>query len=308
MMIMTEKINYIRHGHGLSIFGGLLIAASSVFEAVYILYTLSFSIFQEIEISSQVKLFLSLCIFLGLTAATLTFAGAYLFWKGRTRAGSYSNVIGSILALSNITVPFIYGYGVSQIFSTGTLLGVCLIAVGVEFGVSVPPVKKVKGPILTSVEVAVVAVLSAIYAVLIIIAKVPSPTGGITHIGDIAVFVAALLFGYKVGGLVGIIGSVAADFFVGYERWFISILAHGLEGIIPGLAKGKPFIIQILSCVIGGFLMATTYFFINIFIKGYPLALISYARDLFVQAGISIIVGLVIVNIIKRTIPQFKQA
>jgi uncharacterized membrane protein len=303
---MTEKTDYIKHGHGLSIFGGLLIAGSSVFEAIYILYTLGFSIFQEFNLSSEVKIFLSLCVFLGLTAATLAFAGAYLFWKGYTRAGSYSNVIGSILALSNITVPFIYGYEVYQIFSIGTLLGVCLIAVGVEFGVSVISVKKVKGPALTSKEVAVVAVLSAVYAVLIIILKVPSPTGGYTHIGDLAVFVAALLFGYKVGGFVGIIGSIAADFFVGYERWFISILAHGLEGIIPGLAKGRSFVIQILSCILGGFLMATTYFFINIFIKGYPLALISYARDLFVQAGVSIVVGLIIVKIIKRTIPQFR--
>lgn len=306
MRIMTEKTDYIKRGYGLSIFGGLLIGASSVFEAVYILYTLGFSIFQEIEISSQVKLFLSLCIFLGLTAATLTFAGAYLFWKGHIRVGGYSNFIGSILALSNITVPFIYGYEVSQIFSFGTLLGVCLIAVGVEFGVSTPSIKKAKEPVLTSVEVAVVAVLSAAYAVLIIVLKVPSPTGGYTHIGDLIVFVAALLFGYKVGGLVGMIGAVAADFFVGYERWFISILAHGLEGIIPGLAKGKRLVIQVLSCVIGGFLMATTYFFINIFLKGFPLALISYIRDLFIQAGVSIVIALVVVNIIKRTIPQFK--
>jgi uncharacterized membrane protein len=303
---MTEKTDYIKHGHGLSIFGGLLIGASSVFEAIYILYTFGFSVFQEFTLASEVKIFLSLCVFLGLTAAALAFAGAYSFWKGYTRAGCYANIVGSILALANITIPFMYGYEVYQIFSIGTLLGVCLIAVGVEFGASVPSVKKVKGPVLTSTEVAVVAVLSAVYAVLIIILKVPSPTGGYTHIGDLAVFVAALLFGYKVGGFVGIIGSVAADFFVGYERWFISILAHGLEGIIPGFAKGKPLVIQILCCVLGGFLMATTYFFINIFIKGYPLALISYARDLFVQAGVSIVVGLIIVKIIKRTIPRFR--
>jgi uncharacterized membrane protein len=302
---MTEK-NYIKHGYGLSIFGGLLIAASSSFEALYIIYTLGFSIFKEFTLEPKVKFFLSLCIFLGLTAATLAFAGAYLFWKGHTRAGSYSNFIGSTLALSNIAIPFIYGCELHQVFSVGTLLGVCLMAVGVEFGVSVPSVKRVKGPVLTSLEVAVIAVLSAVYAVLIIILKVPSPTGGYTHIGDLVVFVAALLFGYKVGGFVGIVGSVAADFFVGYERWFISILAHGLEGLIPGLTKGKPFVIQIFFCVLGGFLMATTYFFINIFIKGYPLALISYIRDLFVQAGLSIIVGLIIVKIIKRTLPQFR--
>jgi len=302
---MIEK-GHVKRGYALSVFGGLIIGGSSVFEAVYILYTLGFSIFQEIALDSQVKIFLSLCIFIGLTAATLTFAGAYSFWKGYTRAAGYLNFIGSVLALSNIITPFVYGYDVSQIFSIGTLFGVCLIAVGSELGVSLPLAERIKGPILTSVEVAVIAVLSALYAVMIIILKIPSPTGGYTHIGDLVVFTAALLFGYKVGGLVGIIGSIAADFFVGYERWFISVLAHGLEGILPGLSKGKSFIVQAASCVIGGFLMATTYFFINIFIKGYPLALISYARDLFVQAGISIIVGLIIVNTIKKAVPRFK--
>lgn len=299
-------IDYVKRGYGLSIFGGLLIGVSSVFEAVYILYTLGFSIFQAIDLGSQAKLFLSLCIFLGLTAATLAFVGAYFYWKGYTRAGGCLNFIGSFLALLNIITPFVYGYDTSEIFSIGTFLGVCLMAVGVELGISSPSPEKIKGPILTSVDAAVVSVLSAVYAVMIIAVQVPSLTGGYTHIGDSVVFVAALLFGYKVGGLVGIIGSVAADFFVGYPRWFVSILAHGLEGIIPGLFKGKPLIMQLISCVIGGFLMATTYFFINIFIKGYPLALISYARDLFIQAGISIIVGLIVVNIVKRTIPQFK--
>jgi uncharacterized membrane protein len=295
----------VKRGHALSVFGGLIIGGSSVFEAVFVLYTLGFPIFQKIE-DSQVKIFVSLCIFIGLTAATLTFAGAYSFWKGYTRTGGYLNFIGGVLALSNIITPFTYGYDVSQIFSTGTLLGACLIAVGTELGASSLLAKKMKGPILTSVEVAVVAVLSALYAVMISILKFPSPTGGYTHIGDLIVFIAALLFGYKVGGLTGIIGSVAADFFVGYDRWFISILAHGLEGIIPGLSKGKSFAVQVVFCVIGGFLMATTYFFINIFIKGYPLALISYGRDLFVQAGISIVVGLIIVKIIKRAIPRLK--
>lgn len=302
---MTEA-GQVKRGYTLSVLGGLMIGGSSVFEAVYILHILGFSIFQKIEITSQVKIFLSLCIFIGLTAATLTFAGAYFLWKGYTRAGGYLNFIGSVLALSNIITPFTYGYDVSQIFSIGTLLGVCIVALGIELGVSFPSAEKIKGPILTSVEAAVVAVFSALYAVMIIILKIPSPTGGYTHIGDLVIFIAALLFGHKVGGLAGIIGSVAADFFVGYDRWFISILAHGLEGIIPGLSKGKSFTLQAVFCVIGGFLMATTYFFINIFIKGYPLALISYARDLFVQAGISIIVGLVAVKIIKRAIPQFK--
>ena len=163
----------VKRGHALSVFGGLIIGVSSVFEAVFVLYTLGFPIFQKIE-DSQVKIFVSLCIFIGLTAATLTFAGAYSSWKGYTRTGGYLNFIGSVLALSNIITPFTYGYDVSQIFSTGTLLGVCLIAAGTALGTSSPLAKKMKGPILTSVEVAAVAVLSALYAVMISILKFPS--------------------------------------------------------------------------------------------------------------------------------------
>jgi len=153
-------------------------------------------------------------------------------------------------------------------------------------------------------EVALTTVLSAAYAAAILAMIVPSPTGGYTHIGDFVVFVSALLFGYRVGGLVGAIGSVAVDLFTGYPRWFVSIPAHWLEGFVPGLAKNKPFALQIIGCVIGGFLMATTYFLVNVYIKGLALALISYARDLFVQAGVSIILALIVVKAVKKMLPQ----
>ncbi|MEM3703116.1 MAG: ECF transporter S component [Candidatus Bathyarchaeia archaeon] len=205
-----------------------------------------------------------------------------------TRLGGVSDTFASVLALFNIMVPFVYGYEAYQIFAVGTVLGVCLVAAGVELASSILGVKW-RGPLLTSREVAVVAVLSAVYAVLIIMLKVPSPTGGYTHVGDLVVFAAALLFGYKVGGLVGIVGSVAADFYVGYERWFVSILAHSLEGLIPGFAKGKSLVVQAVACIVG-----------------YPVALVSYIRDLFVQAGISIVVGLAVVKAIRSTIPQLR--
>jgi len=295
----------LRRGYWLSVFGGLLIALSALFEAVFILRLFGYSFLQEFKLASDVRMFLSLCVFLGLTAATLAFVGAYFQWRGFTRLGGFSNVGASVLALFNVIVPFVYNFEVYQIFAVGTVLGVCLLAVGVELASSVLG-ERWRGPLLASREVAVVAVLSAVYATLIIVLKVPSPTGGYTHIGDLVVFAAALLFGYKVGGLVGVVGSVAADFYVGYERWFVSVLAHGLEGLIPGLAKGKSLVVQAVACVVGGFLMATTYFIINVFIKGYPAAIISYMRDLFVQAGISIVVGLAVVKAVRSAVPQLR--
>ena len=153
-------------------------------------------------------------------------------------------------------------------------------------------------------EIALTGVLSAAYAAAIMLIVIPSPTGGYTHIGDFVVFLSALLFGWRVGGFVGIIGSLAVDLFTGYPRWFVSVPAHWLEGFVPGLMKGKPFVMQIVGCVLGGFLMATTYFLVNVYIKGIALATISYARDLFVQAGLSIVVALIVSKTVKRVLPQ----
>ena len=306
---MSNETKRPKRGFCLGLFGGILIGMSAVLEVNFLLSTYGFSIFEEIKKQVRqipgLEIFLSLCLFLGLTATTLSFLATYLLWKNHIRTGIICGSMGGILALLNLATPPLYGFETYEAFSLGTLLGFCLIAIGAELASPMPRVK-VKEPILTSAETAIIAVLSALYAVMIIIANVPSPTGGMTHIGDVIVFLAALLFGYKVGGLVGIIGAVAADLFVGYPRWFVSILAHGLEGFIPGFAKNKPLPIQILLCVIGGFLMATTYFLVNIFIKGYPLAIISYIRDLLGQAGVSIVIALIIVGIIRRALPQLK--
>jgi len=113
-------------------------------------------------------------------------------------------------------------------------------------------------------------------------------------------------FGYKVGSFAGAIGAVAVDLFTGYPRWFVSIPAHWLEGLVLGLAKNKPFALQAVSCMIGGFLMATTYFVVNIYVKGLALAAVSYARDLFVQAGISIVLALTVVKAVKKALPPLK--
>ena len=102
------------------------------------------------------------------------------------------------------------------------------------------------------------------------------------------------------------VGAVAADLYAGYPRWYVSILAHGLEGLIPGLAKGKSIPLQVISCVVGGFIMASTYFIVNVFIKGYPLAIVSYLRDLLIQAGVSVVLGVFIANTVKEILPRLR--
>jgi len=156
-----------------------------------------------------------------------------------------------------------------------------------------------------SLEIAIIAIFSALSAVSTTYTAVPSPTGGYTHIGDSMIFIAALLFGVRVGGLVGIIGPTVADLVVGYPRWYVSIVAHGLEGLIAGLGRKKGIPWQTALCLIGGIGMSLTYFSINIFIKGIGPALISLFRDIGGQTVVSTIIAIPITKAMEAVLKEY---
>jgi len=300
----------LRVSCALSISGGVLLSLVIVFESLNLLSALGQSIFQGINLDDSMKIFISFYLFLGLSGAALTFLGEYLLWRGRAKAAVFSNAMGMILALVTHVIPSTYGFSIPSILTIATAVSICLILVGTLLSLTAlkaTRAMKAKAPLLRSIEIATVSVFSALYAAFIIFPiRIPSPTGGYTHFGDFVVFLAALLFGSRTGGLTGMVGAVAADLYAGYPRWYVSILAHGLEGLIPGLAKGKSIALQVISCVVGGFLMASTYFIVNVFIKGYPLAIVSYLRDLLIQAGVSVVLGVFIANTVKEILPRLR--
>lgn len=158
-----------------------------------------------------------------------------------------------------------------------------------------------------TVYIALVSVFSALAAALTFLLRVPSPTGGYTHIGDTAIYVAAALFGPYVGLGVGLIGPAAADLLVGYPRWYVTLVAHGLQGYIAGLGRGRGFAVQVALMVLGGAVMSLTYFVVNVYLKGLPLALASLVRDFFGQTLVSVVIAAIIVRVLRDN-PYVKKA
>ncbi len=247
-------------------------------------------------------------------ALYLTFAGASLvialwaggaIFRGKPRLGGLIAGSGVLTALVVVVLPFIQGYPSSAIGLAATVLAAALMG-GVAFlSGRVPGPEGARELLLSPMDIAIVAVFSALTAVLTGTTGLilPSPTGGYTHIGDTVIYVAALLFGSRVGGLVGIIGPVVADLLVGYPRWFVTVLAHGSQGFIAGLGRKRNLVIQVILLVVSGLVMATTYFFVNVFIKGYPIAVVSYVRDLFGQALVSIVLGFFLAKGAEKALP-----
>lgn len=105
----------------------------------------------------------------------------------------------------------------------------------------------------SAVFAAVASILSALTAVLTYVPglALPSPTGGYTHVGDTIIYLAALLLGPAIGATVGLVGPLIADLLIGYPRWYVTLVAHGLQGYIADLGKGGKHTVQ-LAMIIGG--------------------------------------------------------
>ncbi|MEM1509274.1 MAG: ECF transporter S component [Thermofilaceae archaeon] len=153
-----------------------------------------------------------------------------------------------------------------------------------------------------SIFIAVSSLFSALTAVLTYFLKVPSPTGGYTHIGDTMIYLASLLFGVKVGATVGLIGPVIADLVTGYPRWYVTIVAHGVQGAIAGIGQGKKTHFQVFLMILSGIVMSLTYFAVNVFVKGLSPALVSLARDVFGQTLISVALALLLLKPLERNV------
>jgi len=287
----------------------LFTLVSSTINIISVLQGLGISsVFAEIKLDSFGKFYVSLQLTLTALSVCMLAFGIYFWRKRLMRRVGILAASSEVPQAASIVCALAFGFGFPATGLMSWAFGVTLSATAAVMGFIMPATEVRRAPIMLPYEIAVSSVLSALTAVVMIItgALVPSPTGGYTHIGDMIVFAAALLFGSKVGGVTGIIGSVVADFWLAYPRWYVSIPAHGLEGIITGFGKNKRLPIQALLCACAGFVMASTYFYVNVFIKGYPLAVISYARDLFGQAGVSMILALIITKSAQKVKPLWR--
>ena len=291
-----------------SIIAGVIELIGGALQTSYMLNTIGVTdVFSPFSIPDSHRINLALYLtFLVASTSIIIWAGSYIL-KGHIKIGRILAYIAVIPGILTIFLPTILGYSLSYISLAALLVGSALIATLGYMSIKLPvDIIDVDRKIINSQEIAIVAIFSALTAVFTATTglALPSPTGGYTHFGDTAIYIAALLFGVKVGGLVGIIGPVIADLFVGYPRWFVTVVAHGGQGFVAGLGKGKGTITQVVLLAFSGIVMSTTYFLVNVFIKGYPIALISFVRDLFGQSLISIILGLVLVKSVEKTLPS----
>lgn len=147
------------------------------------------------------------------------------------------------------------------------------------------------------------AVLIALTTVMTMVIHIPMPgTRGYLNLGDMVVFLAAIMLGKKGGFIVGGLGSALADILLGYSFYApITFVVKGLEGFFAGalldtkIGEKMP----IIPTAIGGVWMALGYYIAEIFMYGGEAALASIPGNL-VQGFFGAVVAIVLGTALKK--------
>ncbi|MFX1293639.1 MAG: ECF transporter S component [Promethearchaeota archaeon] len=171
-----------------------------------------------------------------------------------------------------------------------------------------PPYKRTVIIAITSIMTALVCAVTYSFPIL-----VNALTGGYFNIGEIVIFIAAILFGPFVGGFAGGVGAALADAIVAPQFVIGTLPIKFLEGFVVGYiiytAKLKNWLIDwntwkergliIAAVVIGGIIMVMGYFFFELYIWSIGDALAEIPvniAQLFVGLGVAVPVSIQINN------------
>lgn len=154
---------------------------------------------------------------------------------------------------------------------------------------------------------AILAVSIAMVVALIIVVPVPIPvTGGYTHPGAIGEMFIALAFGPVVGLVAAGAGAAIADLLLGYGSFApLSLIAHGVFGLIAGYLGWKKGLTGMLAgWVLGGLALVAVYFIgeATVYGLGVPVALAEAPINLF-QVSLGIL-GVTLFRLVKAAYPQ----
>ena len=153
-------------------------------------------------------------------------------------------------------------------------------------------------------QISLLAIMSALVSVGTLIVRIPNPMGGYFNVGDVMIFVAALIFGPLIGGVAGGLGSAIADI-IGFPGFAIpTLFIKGFEGLIAGLVTNKSnFFRDVLAVVAAGSEMIIGYFLVELYMWGLGGALAEVPANI-AQIAIGGVVGIPIALILRKRLSQ----
>jgi len=161
----------------------------------------------------------------------------------------------------------------------------------------------------TALSLVQVAIMAAIIYIATSIIHVPFISGeGVLHLGDSAIFVAAVLLGRKKGAAAGAIGMTLFDILSPYIVWApFTFIIKGLMAYIAGALayrngyEGKNFMNNFFAFIISGVVMIIGYFFAGWIIYDLPNAIVAIPSNA-LQIAAGMVIALPLATQLKKHI------
>ena len=135
-------------------------------------------------------------------------------------------------------------------------------------------------------------------------------SGGLIHLGNVPLFVAAMLFGKKTGALAGGIGMALFDLMSGWTAWApFTLVIVGSMGFVVGLiAEKKPFknaqINNVLSVILALIIKVVGYYFAEVILYGNWVAPLGSIPGNVLQVGVAGIIVLAFIEYLRKYIKE----
>lgn len=133
-------------------------------------------------------------------------------------------------------------------------------------------------------------------------------SGGLIHLGNVPLFVGAMLFGRKTGALAGAFGMGLFDLFSGWTAWApFTFLIVGAMGYVVGLiAEKKPFASEhannILSVILAIIIKIVGYYFAEVILYGNWIVPLGSIPGNVLQVGVAGIIVLVFIQQLRKLV------
>ncbi|MHB0857741.1 MAG: ECF transporter S component [Anaerolineae bacterium] len=157
-----------------------------------------------------------------------------------------------------------------------------------------------------TLTLAIAAIMIAITAAFTLLVRIPIPaTQGYVNFSDVATYFAAFAFGPVTGFVAGGVGAAIADLLGGYPQFaLLSLLAHGLQGLVAGLlGRGRSLPGLILAWLAGAVIMITVYLLgEGLILTGWGPALAELPFNA-LQTAVGGLIGIPLVQAVRKAYP-----
>lgn len=126
--------------------------------------------------------------------------------------------------------------------------------------------------------------------------------GGLIHLGNVPLFIAALVYGKKTGAIAGAFGMASFDLISGWSAWapftFIIVGAMGyFAGLISEKVPGKRVFVDTLAIAVALIIKVVGYYFVEVILYGNWIQPIGSIPGNVMQV---VLAGIIVVPLVGR--------